>query len=118
MSLKRRIAKLEALAHTSAPYEVEVGDTAKEIREIDRNIRELDREIAELDRKIADRESRMSPEELAESRRERVRWDEELASLTAGLSLDETIEYITNELAKLEASKIESDQARGGEGAS
>lgn len=115
MSLKRRIAKLEALAHTPVPYELEVGPTAREIRQIDQNIRELDREIAELDRKIADRELRMTPEELAESRQERARWDEELASLTASLGTDEVIEYLENEINKLEAEqKLEANHKGGG----
>ncbi len=88
MNLRRRLERVESRAFApSAPD----SPLAIEVREIDRNIKKLTAEIAEA-------QAGMTPEELARSRAEL----EELDASMDGLSLDEQIEALEDEIARLE----------------
>ncbi len=91
MSIKRRLERAEQRFENKQASPVVYSGLALEIREIDEEIKKLTVEIEEA-------RASMAPEELAQSRAELEEFD---ASME-GLSLDEQIETLTEEITRLE----------------
>ncbi len=91
--------------------------------ELDKDIARLEREIAETRREQDAAEALMTPEERAVSRRERERererTEKELRELTDGLSIDEAIAVLEEEVRKTKeeiALRNDSGYNKGGGG--
>ncbi len=91
MSVRTKLERLERRAFTLPPAQ-RYSPLADEARELDREIKRLEAEIAEA--RVS-----MTPEELAQSRAEQEAFD----ARCTGLSLDEHIRVLEEEIALLEA---------------
>lgn len=117
----QRIAKNTPAANSGGS--IQLGPRAREIMELDKDIARLEREIAETRREQDAAEALMTPEERAVSRRERERererTEKELRELTDGLSIDEAIAVLEEEVRKTKeeiALRNDSGYNKGGGG--